>query len=696
MKPLLAALASMSVLSLASLPAFPGNPGDDYALANERDGTDWVAYGRTFSANHFSPLRQINAGNVARLKLAWYRDIDVRPTAFSAPLAVGGVLYYSAGYSVIHAVDARTGRLLWRYDPHATEVAGKRMRGAWGLRGLAWSAGQIFFGTIDGRLIALDAKTGNLRWSVMTLESGDGRYITGPPCVFNHTVVIGNAGDDFVAVRGYVTAYDSHTGKKLWRFFTVPGDPANGFENKTMEMAARTWTGDVWKAGGGGSVWNAMAYDRKLNRLYIGVGNGFPWNYRIRSAGQGDNLFLDSIVALDADSGDYIWHYQLVPGDTWDYDASLDIELARIKVRGKRQDVLLHAGKNGFFYVLDRRDGRLLSADKYVPSVNWADHIDLQSGRPIESVGARFPNGSAAVVIPSPLGAHNANAMAYNPETGFAYVPAIEQAMVYTDPAGPLKDWKPTPGQVLNPGLGSPPAALKLPPESNYLLAWDPGHQRTAWKVDLPGKVNGSIMTTAGNLVFQGNVRGEVAAYAADTGQRLWSFDAQNGVLSEPITFLAGGKQYVAVLAGNRMIESSGRGLDWDYVMQKRRVLTFVLDGEAFLPASDIASPRPFVDDPAFNLDDAKAGEGASVYGQHCILCHGPAAQSGGMAPDLRKSSVVLYQSGLTAVVKEGALLVNGMPRFEELSDAQIVGLQHYIRQQARVALTGQRQEGLK
>ena len=687
-----ASSAALLALLFAAGVAFPASRSDDSALADEQNGRDWAAYGRTFSANHYSPLRQINAENVGRLRLAWYRDIDVRPTAFSAPLAVAGILYYSAGYSVIHAVDAQTNRLLWRYDPRATEVAGRRMRGAWGLRGLAWSAGRIFFGTIDGRQIALDAKTGKLQWSVMTLDPGDGRYITGPPCVFNNTVVIGNAGDDFVPVRGYVTAYDTRTGKKRWRFYTVPGDPAKGFENKTMEMAARTWSGDVWKAGAGGSVWNAMSYDHQLNRIYIGVGNGFPWNYRIRSAGQGDNLFTDSIVALDATTGEYIWHYQLVPGDTWDYDASLDIELARINVRGKPRDVLLHAGKNGFFYVLDRGDGRLLAADKYLPAVNWADHIDLATGRPVENVAARFPNGSAAVVNPSPVGAHNSNAMAFNPKTGLAYIPAIDQAMVYTDPAGPLQSWKFTPGQVLNPGLGAPPASIQLPPASNHLLAWDPVQQRAAWKVDLPGRVNGSIMSSAGNLVFQGNVRGEVVAYAADTGLRLWSFDAQNGVLSEPITYLAGGKQYVTVLVGNRMVESSGRGLDWDYVLQRRRVLTFALDGKASLPAPDMLPPRPIVDDPGFIVDNNKASEGVVVYAQHCILCHGPEAQSGGTAPDLRKSSVPLTQAAFTTVVKQGALLVNGMPRFEELSDTKIEALQHYIRRQARQALTGEQQ----
>ncbi len=661
---------------------------DAYAgqAAVSHGGRDWPGYGGDWTDTHYSPLAELNADTIGRLNLAWSYDIDTLPNAFSAPLAVDGVLYFGVGYSVVHAMDAATGTLLWKYDPQAPEIAGEKMRSAWGIRGIAYWEGKIFTGTVDGRLLALDAKTGKLLWSAQTLDKDDGRYISGPPWVFKGKVMIGHGGADFAPVRGYVTAYDANTGKQAWRFYTVPGNPADGFENKAMEMAAKTWTGDWWKFGGGGTAWHAMAYDPKYNRVYIGTGNGAPWNQKIRSPGGGDNLFLCSIIALDADTGEYVWHYQVNPGETWDYNAAMDIELAELTIDGQKRDVILHAPKNGFFYVIDRKTGKLVSAEKFVPTVTWADRIDTQTGRPVENPEARFPDGQAAILFPSPVGAHSVEAMSYSPKTGLVYIPAIEQGRIYTDPPD-LAGWQFQKGQFINNGIGKPPADLKVPgTPSNVLLAWDPVAQKARWSVPLTGMKNGGTLATGGNLVFQGNVEGELAAYAADSGKKLWSFDAQVGVMAQPITYQVKGRQYVTVLSGWRSSGPSGAAHDWDYHNQKRRVLTFALDGKASLPPFD-RTPLPFVDDAAFVIDPAKAAAGAELYAQRCIICHGPAVKSGGAAPDLRKSPMPLDIDSLTAVLHDGALVPNGMPQFPEFTPAQIGTLQHYIRQQARAAL---------
>ncbi len=658
------------------------------AISND-NGNDWPSYGGDYTENHFSSLTEINDQNVEQLGLAWFQDVDVLPSTYSAPIAVDGVLYFASGFSVIQALNAITGEVLWRYDPQATEVAGERMRSAWGIRGIAYWEGKIFTGTVDGRLIAIDARTGREVWSVMTVEEGDGRYISGPPQVFNGKVVIGHGGGDFAPVRGYVTAYDANTGRQVWRFYTVPGNPADGFENDAMRMAAETWTGEWWRYGGGGTVWHAMAYDPRYNRLYIGTGNGAPWNQKIRSPEGGDNLFLCSIVALDADTGEYVWHYQVNPGETWDYNAAMDIELADLQIEGRTRHVILHAPKNGFFYVIDREDGRLISAEPFAQNITWAERIDRETGRPVEVPAARFPNGEPFIVFPSPVGAHSAEAMSFSRQTGLVYIPAIEQGRVYVD-APDLANWRFTPGQVINNGIGPPPPNLTVPPGSNRLLAWDPIAQREAWSVPLQGAKNGSIMSTAGNLVFQGTVTGHLTAYAADTGRQVWSFDAHNGILAQPISYMAGGRQYVTVLSGWRMTGTSGPGLDWDYRTQHRRVLTFAIGGTAQLPADDI-TPAPFADDASFRIDTARAQQGAAIFGRRCALCHGGSLVAGGAAPDLRRSTIPLDSASLTAVLHEGVLRQSGMPQFAELTADEIVSLQHYIRQQTRVAIAAER-----
>jgi quinohemoprotein ethanol dehydrogenase len=646
-----------------------------------KPGDDWPHYGG-FDENHCSPLAEINAGNVARLGLAWHHDIDVAPSSLSAPVAVGGVLYFVAGHAVVQALDATTGKLLWRYDPEVWKVAGERMRAAWGTRGLAYDKGRIFVGTADGRLIALDAKSGKPLWSAMTVEPGDGRYITGAPWVFDGKVVVGHGGADFAPVRGYVTAYDQATGKQLWRFHTVPGDPAKGFENKAMEMAAKTWTGEWWKWGGGGTVWHAMAYDPKYRRLYIGTGNGAPWNQKIRSPGGGDNLFLCSIIALDADTGEYVWHYQVNPGETWDYNAAMDIELADLKIGGRMRSVILHAPKNGFFYVIDRETGKLISAEKFAPA-NWASRIDTATGRPVENPEARYADGRPALVTPSGSGAHSIEAMSFNPGTGLVYLPALDKAGGYADPAEPLKDWRFVPGQQLNPGTG-PAKGLTLPVPTSALIAWDPVAQKERWKLTLAGpRAFGGTATTAGNLVLAGDVTGRFAIYAADSGKRLWSFDAQTAVTAQPIVYRAKGRQYVTVIAGSRGMTVTGLPHRWDYRTQTWRVLTFALDGKDKLPPASTET-LPIQDDPGFAIDPAKAAAGAAVYNKRCVICHGERALAAGAAPSLLTSGIPLDGEAFRSVLIDGALKPNGMPDFADLTPGEMEALRHFIRQRAR------------
>jgi quinohemoprotein ethanol dehydrogenase len=672
-------------LSLAALLLTVASCSDSRQTLSPQEaaGDDWLYYGGSANENHFSALTEIDDRNVDRLGLLWAYDLDPYPSVQSAPLAVDGILYFAVGYSVVHAIDADTGRLLWKYDPEVHAHAGDKLRMGWGIRGIAWRDGRVFTGTLDGRLIALDARSGALLWSVQTTEADDARYVTGPPYVFKDSVVIGHGGADFGATRGYVTAYDTRTGRQKWRFHTVPGKPADGFENDAMRMAADTWTGKWWEYGGGGTAWHAMAYDPEFDRLYIGTGNGAPWNHKIRSPEGGDNLFLSSIVALDADSGDYAWHYQTTPGESWDYTSTMDIELATLVIDGKPTPVLLHAPKNGFFYVLDRRDGKFISAEKIVP-VNWATHVDPASGRPVETEFARYPDGRAEVIWPGPLGAHNVAAMSFSPRTGLAYIPVSHAARVYVDPPGGTAGWRSKGHRIYDTGTGSAPPGLELPESSSALLAWDPLRQREAWRIPMRGTMQGGTLATAGNLVFQGNVDGRLVAYDAADGEPLWSFDAQVGIQAQPITYRAGGRQLVTVIVGWRG-SGYGGGPVWEYRQQRRRVLTFALDGRVSLPPAD-KSEMPFADDPALPVDAAKAAVGRAVYNARCMICHGPGLRASGAAPDLRRSSIPLSRDAMVSVLRDGALRPAGMPDFKDIGLAETEGLQHYIRAEARAA----------
>ncbi len=681
--PLLAVLAGCS-LALAGGVALGGATQPAAQLSDNSDGSDWPGYGRTFGQQHYSPLAEIDAGNVGGLGLAWSMDLPLGNTA-TQPIAVDGVLYFATGLSVVRAVDAVTGRQLWEYDPEVGKVAGMNLRLGWGVRGLAWWDGRIYVGTQDGRLLALDAKSGKPVWTVQTFTPDLAAYISGAPRVLAGRVIIGFGGSGGVS-RGYVSAYDARTGKFLWRFHTVPGDPAKGFEDEAMAMAAKTWSGEWWKFGGGGDVWNSIAYDEESDTVYFGVGSPYPYSHKLRSEGKGDNLFLESIVAVDGRTGKYKWHYQTTPGDTWDYDATMDIELADLEIDGKLRKVLLQAPMNGFFYVIDRTDGKLISAEPFVP-VTWATRIDRATGRPVEVPGARYETAPARI-SPSPLAAHNWLPMAYSPKAGLVFIPAVDFPVTFSQPD---PSWQPATDRNTDAGakISGGPLAGEKPP-AGRLIAWNPVTQKEAWRVDYPTYINGGVLATGGNLVFQATVDGMFKAFAADSGRQLWQFDTRAPTIAPPITYRAGGRQYVTVLTGLGMAYPmnaavlAGPGIEkygLDSRSQARRVLTFVIGGKQALPPRQ-APPLP-PEDPGFKPEPARFMPGAMAFSTHCLVCHGSMAVGSTQGPDLRRSAYPLDKAAFDSIVRGGALQERGMPRFQEFSDAKLEEIRYYIRARA-------------
>jgi quinohemoprotein ethanol dehydrogenase len=650
-------------------------------LSDGADGTNWPSYGRSYGEQHFSPLDQINEANISRLRLAWYLDLQPGATT-TQPIEVDGVLYFAMGYSVVHAVEAASGRQLWKFDPKVYNTAAQKMRAGWGSRGIGWWQGKIYTVTQDGYVIALDSKSGKQLWSTPTLDVSDSTYVSGPPRVFDGIVVIGNAGDNGVN-RGLVTALDAQSGKVLWRFWTVPGNPGKGFENEAMAMASKTWSGEWWKYGGGGAPWNAFSYDPQTQTIYVGTDNGYPYNHRVRSAGKGDNLFVASVIALDAKTGAYKWHYQANPADDWDYSFAMDLELADLVIDGRMRKVLMSAPKNGFYYVIDRLDGKFISAQPFV-KVNWAYGIDSTTGRPIENPAARYEHGTFTG-WPSSFGGHNWQPMAYSPKSRLAYIPVIEMGGTFTDdqaPWTPPKDVQPGGTVTLTFGVkdGSPHEGTAA------LLAYDPVKQRPVWRVERPSMVTTGVIATAGNIVFQGSVDSKLSAFAAADGRLLWQYDTQAPALSPLLSYSVNRRQYVTILTGlGSVMASWGSVLQrykLDYATLDRRVLTFALDGGAKLPPKRIPNLTRR-SDPHFSADRESVTRGSKLFNGRCAVCHGFGAVSAGFAPDLRRSPIVVSQDAFQAVVQQGALLPNGMPKFESLSNEDLSGLRDYIRYQA-------------
>lgn len=660
---------------------------DDAALADEVQANDWLGYGRTYSQRRYSPLDQINTENVSHLGVDWVLDLPHDRSLTATPLVVDGIMYFNGSFSVTRAVDAKTGTVLWEYDPKVVEHAGDRFRIMWDWnRGVAYWKGKVIIPTVDGRLIAVDAKTGRELWSTQTFDPELPLFISGAPVVFRDKVLIGNGGTEWGPARGFVTAYDVETGKQVWRFYVVPGNPADGFENAAMEMAAKTWTGEWWKYGGGGATWHGITYDPEFNRLYVGTGNGSPWNQKMRSPGGGDNLFLCSIVALDADTGEYVWHYQTTPGEAWDYNSNMDIVLADLMVDGKAIKALLHAPKNGFFYVIDRASGKLVSAEKFARA-DWAHRIDIATGRPVEREGARYEDGEE-VVWPGPFGAHNWPAMSYNPDTGLAYIPAIEMAGVYNDRYAKPQAWR-SPHFKFDPGVDFLRADGPADWGYSALRAWDPVAQKLVWEVPTPGVWNAGTLTTRGGLLFQGRADGALIAYDARDGKPLWKRQLGLGISAPAVTYAVDGKQYIAQLVGwGGAATATGGSVTaqhgWSYGAQRRRLVVFSLDGHETLAAlPPPVFPKP-LKEPEFVVFDELAERGSFVWKESCGMCHGPAGTAGGYAPDLRASAIMLDDKALADIVFGGARRARGMPNFTDITPEDLVAVQHFIRREAR------------
>jgi quinohemoprotein ethanol dehydrogenase len=646
---------------------------------------NWPNYNGGPDAAHASALAQINDQTVSRLGLAFSVDLGDPPGGATEAIEMDGIIYAALGPSVVHAVDVRAGKELWSYDPDAYARAGIKMRFSWGIRGLAYLQGRIFVGTVDGRLIGLDAKSGKPLWSVQTTMPGDSRYITGAPLVFGRTVVIGHGGADVGPTRGYVTAYDAATGKQRWRFFTVPGDPAKGFEDEAQAKAAKTWTGEWWKGGGGGTVWNAMTYDPEQNLVYLGTGNGNPHNRRVRSPGGGDNLFLNSIVALDATTGKYRWHFQQTPGDSWDYNSSMDMELATLVIDGKPRKVLMQAPKNGFFYVIDRTNGQFIGASQFADKVTWATGIDPKTGRPIEAPNADYK--TPQVLWPGVLGAHNWAPMSFNAATGLVYIPTREVPGFYSDGGASPNAFKFVAGRFED-SFAMMSVAAKPDAGYSYLQAFDPVRGKRIWQFAVQGAWAGGTLTTGGNLVFLGAPDGFFRALAADTGKLLWSFDAGLGIVGAPMSFEVDGTQYIAVVAGWGSVGAGGDGglanVAWQPRGKRHQLYVFELGGAATRPQMVKPERVTPIDDPAFVIDPATAEAGSRLYAVTCMGCHSTGVQSSGYAPDLRTSPIVLQEDSFAEMLRAGSLESRGMPRYSELTGSEMHALRSYIRQRAR------------
>ncbi len=637
-------------------------------LKAAEEPSQWMTYGGSYSEQRFSTLAKINRDTVKTLGLSWFADYDTNLQQTGTPLFVDGVLYVSTAWSKVYAFDAKTGKQLWQYNPKVPgEWAAKVCCGLVN-RGIAAYNGKIYVGTLDARLVALDAKTGNEAWSTLTFEGSKddptNRYsITMAPRVVKGKVMIGASGGEF-GVRGWIAAYDAETGKQVWRFYTVPGDPAKGFENEAMKKAAGTWSGDWYKVGGGGTVWDAAVYDPTTDLLYFGTGNGTPWNQTARDPKGGDNLYLASIIAVKPDTGEYVWHYQTTPADTWDYDAVSPMLTADVTLDGKPRHVLLQPNKNGFFYVLDAASGELLRADAFT-EVNWARGVDLKTGRPNVVKEARYEK-KPFNLAPGVQGGHGWHSNAFSPDTGLVYVPTQR---AYFPMVGDPK-YKPSDvGYNLALDFAAPMTYYQKNPAEKqgfvgFLQAWDPATGKMVWQGEENQGPTGGAMATAGGLVFQGGgAASEFRAYDAKSGEKLWSFPTQTAVLAGAITYELEGQQYVAASVGGQVPGGY-------FAPNYSRLLVFALDAKATLPAVQAYTPPP-LDPPAATAAAAVVTAGGELYGKYCSTCHGQNGQTRGSTfPNLMLTPLLHTQDGFNQVVLQGARSERGMASFASVVDA--------------------------
>ena len=664
----------------------------DQDRLQNRQAADWLTTGGNQNMQHYSPLDQINLGNVKDLGFAWEYDarsyIGNVPRGLEAtPIVADGILYTAGAWGAVYALDAKTGKELWTFKPKVDPAYVRRSCCDVVNRGVAVWEGKIYVGTLDGFLVCLDAQDGKALWSVDTFTDRTKAYtITSPPQVAGSIVMIGNSGSEF-GVRGYVTAYDLKTGEQKWRFFIVPGDPANGNESPEMEMAAKTWDPKShWQSGGGGTVWGESAYDPELNLLYVGTGNAAPYPIWFRSPSGGDNLFLACILAINPDTGKLVWHYQTTPGEIWDYTATQNIVLADVEIEGKPRKVLMQAPKNGFFYVLDRATGKLISAEKYT-RVNWASHVDLKTGRPVLTEQGQWYKDKPKLVVPYLGGGHVWQPMSYNPNTGLVYIPERSVPQVFKtfdtyqwlpdvdntnlDYAEMYKFRKHVLDQVKN-------AEDTIRAEN--LLAWNPITQQVAWKFPEGGPDGGTMSTP--ELVFQGTRTGYLNVHNAKTGEKLKSIFTGNGIMAAPTTYSIDGEQYVAVMAAYGGAETSGYLPDaviYQYE-NKARILAFKLGGgETPLPPKlkPTETPAP---PPAMKIREDLIERGAYLYNFYCDICHGKFGDRHlSQHPDLSKlpeAKHLLFND----ILLKGILSQNGMANFSNsLSEADVEAIHSFL-----------------
>ncbi len=643
-------------------------------LNADAEAGQWMTHSRTYNEQYFSPLDRINEGNIDQLGLAWFVDLPTNQNVETTPLMIDGVVYVTLPWSMVMAVDARSGKQLWLYDPKVPKAWNINLCCGVDNRGAAAWNGKIIFGTLDGRLIALDAKSGEPVWSVKATPDERRYSITGAPRIANGMVFIGSAGAEF-DVRGYLDAYDVETGKHLWRFWTVPGDPAAGFENKTMEMAAATWkTPGWWKGGGGGTVWDAITYDPSTDLVIFGTGNGTPGDAVRRDAGGGDDLFVTSIVAVHAKDGSYAWHYQTTPWETWDYDTVQQLMLLDTEIDGKPRHVVMQASKNGMFYVLDAATGELLSARAYT-DVNWNTGVNMQTGRPDVVPEARANlTGKIFNLVAGPAGGHAWQSMSYSPQTRLVYIPATTHWQLI----GPFADRQKY--------LAAHPDTKQS--FSGRLTAWDPIAQKEVWRteefINPTGgvQVTAGALATAGGLVFHGNLpKQEFDAYRAIDGKKLWSFNTKTAVLDNPISYEVGGEQYVAIAVG-------GPVQGGYYAPNGARLLVFKLGGKTALPDLPPFTQRPIAPPPQF-ADADTIQHGAQVFEAQCQTCHGRNGAARSTFPDLRRSPALQSQELLDSIVLKGTLSERGMASFSQyLKDGDTMALRAYLISAAQTALT--------
>ncbi len=690
----------------------PGSVTAERLVHAAREPGEWLTPGGGPAGAYHSGLRELNATNVSRLGFAWEYALGTRRGLEATPVVVDGVMYASGNFGRVYAVDAATGQERWVYDP---EVDGQ-----WGRyaccdavnRGVAVWQGRVYVGALDGYLHAIDAATGRRIWKVDTLPERSPQHpytLSAAPVIAGDRIIVGSAGADFAGVRGYVAAYDVASGAFRWRFYTVPRDPRAGPQDQPhLEKALASWDPrHRWEAGSGATVWDGISYDPDLQLVYIGTGNGAPYNIKEGGRKGGDDLYAAAIVAIHAGSGELAWYYQTTPGDRWDYDSTQKMIFAELDLGHGPRNVLMQAAKNGFYYVLDRATGEVLAAHNYA-YVNWTLGLDPGTHRPRPNPRAEYAT-QPRLIFPGMPGAHNWQPMSYDPGAKLAFIPTIEEPMIYLDsgrrPAGLIEGTFTVPGfppEVYDPAamaslFGSLPpleslkAGIPAPAATRgFLRALDPVTGKIAWQQPSATGWDGGVLSTAGGLVFQGDALGQLNVYAADSGRLLMRIELGSSVMAAPMSYSIRGEQYVALLAGY-----GGGPMGLPFPAQSAayrygnagRIIALKLGGGAVPKPAPIAD-LPFAEPPPRPTAVSRVAHGEVLYNRYCSRCH---VFGRGVLPDLRRMTAATH--GLfNAIVLDGAYAAKGMARWDDvLTGDETEAIHAYLIEQAWQAYEAER-----